>query len=262
MNMQEIQKEIEGILSLPFEKSEREICADMLSFIDLTALDGTDTRERISQLCRKAIEYKTAAVCVYPFYARQVHDALRGSGIKTACVAGGFPASQLPLEVKLFEVRRTLEDGADEIDMVISQGAFLEGDYDRVGKEIRAIKEICGERHLKVILETGNLQSPDNIEKASCIAIENGADFIKTSTGKTSVSATLEAFYVMLKVISRYAAQGKVVGIKPAGGISTVEAAVPYYKLVRNVLGEKWMNPERFRVGASRLADALKKAAE
>lgn len=259
---QEIQREIGRILSLPFDKSEKEICTDMLSYIDLTALDGTDTREKISRLCRKAIDYGTAAVCVYPFYAKQVCEALHGSGIKTACVAGGFPASQLPLEVKLFEVKRALEDGADEIDMVISQGAFLEGDFDRVGKEIRTIKDVCGERHLKVILETGNLQSPDNIEKASCIAIENGADFIKTSTGKTSVSATLEAFYVMLKVIERYAGQGKMVGIKPAGGISTVEAAIPYYRLVRTVLGEKWMNPGYFRIGASRLADALKRASE
>ncbi|MDE7073074.1 MAG: deoxyribose-phosphate aldolase, partial [Bacteroidales bacterium] len=138
-----------------------------------------------------------------------------------------------------------------------SQGAFLEGDYKRVGDEVKAIKELCGEAHLKVILETGNLQTPDNIEKASCIAIDNGADFIKTSTGKTSVSATLEAFYVMLRVIERYAGQGRIIGIKPAGGISSVESAVPYFKLVKLILGDRWLTPELFRIGASRLADAL-----
>ncbi|MDE6493585.1 MAG: deoxyribose-phosphate aldolase [Bacteroidales bacterium] len=257
MDTETIKKEVDALLQSPFTLSQKEMCARMLSFIDLTTLDGTDTQERVSNLCKKAIEYKTAAVCVYPYYASLVKQNLAGSGIRTACVAGGFPASQLTLEMKLFEIEKTLANGADEIDMVISQGAFLEGDYKRVGDEVKAIKELCGEAHLKVILETGNLQTPDNIEKASCIAIDNGADFIKTSTGKTSVSATLEAFYVMLRVIERYAGQGRIIGIKPAGGISSVESAVPYFKLVKLILGDRWLTPELFRIGASRLADAL-----
>lgn len=257
MNLENVQKEVAGILSEPVPFQEKEMCVKLLSFIDLTTLDGTDTRQRVEDLCQKAKEYGTAAVCVYPYYASLVKKNLAGTRIQTACVAGGFPASQLPLKTKLFEIEQTLKDGADEIDMVISQGAFLEGDYQRVGDEVRAIKDLCGKAHLKVILETGNLQTPDNIEKASCIAIDNGADFIKTSTGKTSVSATTEAFYVMLKVIGRYASQGRIVGIKPAGGISSVEGAIPYFKLVWHILGEKWMRPELFRVGASRLADAL-----
>lgn len=262
MTLENVQKEVAGLLSAPVPFSEKEMCGKMLSFIDLTTLDGTDTQKRVADLCQKAKDYKTAAVCVYPYYAAQVKQSLVGSGIKTACVAGGFPASQLPLKTKLFEVEQTLRDGADEIDMVISQGAFLEGDYKRVGEEVRAIKDCCGKAHLKVILETGNLQTPDHIEKASCIAIDNGADFIKTSTGKTSVSATTEAFYVMLKVIERYAAQGRIIGIKPAGGISSVEGATPYFKLVWQILGEKWMNPGLFRIGASRLADALYNASK
>lgn len=261
MTLEIVQKEVAALSAQSVPFSEKEMCAKMLSFVDLTTLDGTDTQKRVSDLCKKAREYQTAAVCVYPSYAFQVKKALEGSGINTACVAGGFPASQLPLKTKLFEVEQTLNDGADEIDMVISQGAFLEGDYKRVGAEIRAIKDCCGKAHLKVILETGNLETPDNIEKASVIAIDHGADFIKTSTGKTTVSATLEAFYVMLRVIERYAAQGKVIGIKPAGGISTVEGAIPYFKLVYQILGEQWINKERFRIGASRLADALHKAA-
>lgn len=257
MTLENVQKEVAALLLEPVRFSEKEMCALMLSLIDLTTLDGTDTEKRVEDLCRKAKDYGTAAVCVYPYYAASVKRNLTGTKIKTACVAGGFPASQIPLKTKLFEIEQTLNDGADEIDMVISQGAFLEGDYKRVGDEVRAIKDCCGKAHLKVILETGNLQTPDNIEKASCIAIDNGADFIKTSTGKTSISATTEAFYVMLRVIERYAAQGHIVGIKPAGGISSVEGAVPYFKLVYQILGEKWIDPSLFRIGASRLADAL-----
>ncbi len=260
MKIEEVQSRIAELLRQDVPFTQKEMCAKMLSFIDLTTLDGMDTKKKVADLCQKAKDYRTAAVCVYPFYAAQVKEALQGSGIQTACVAGGFPASQLPLRTKLFEVEQTLADGADEIDMVISQGAFLEGDYKRVGDEVRAIKDLCGPRRLKVILETGNLGTPDNIDKASCISIDNGADFIKTSTGKTAVSATLEAFYVMLDVVKRYAAQGRIVSVKPAGGISTVEEAVPYFKLVYLMLGEEWLSPTRFRIGASRLADSLRTA--
>ena len=141
MKIEEVQSRIAELLKKDVPFSQKEICAKMLSFIDLTTLDGTDTRQKVADLCQKAKEYRTAAVCVYPFYAAQVKEALQGSGIQTACVAGGFPASQLPLRTKLFEVEQTLADGADEIDMVISQGAFLEGDYKRVGDEVKAIKD-------------------------------------------------------------------------------------------------------------------------
>lgn len=254
---EEIQVRVKEMLSGNFPFTDKEICTKMLHLVDLTTLDGTDTRKRVDDLCLKAVDYHTAAVCVYPYYAAEVKKNLEGKGIKTACVAGGFPASQLPLAVKLFEVEQTLKDGADEIDMVISQGAFLEGDYRRVGEEVRAIKQLCGNHTLKVILETGNLQSPENIREASCIAIDNGADFIKTSTGKTTVSATLEAVYIMLEVIREYARASHKVGIKPAGGISSIETAIPYFKLVYAMLGEEWVCPSLFRIGASRLADAL-----
>ena len=257
MKMEEIQSAIKDILSKAFPFTEKEICSRMLHLVDLTTLDGTDTKEKVEDLCQKAVRYQTAAVCVYPYYASLVKHSLEGTNIRTACVAGGFPASQLPLSVKLYEVEQTLNDGADEIDMVISQGALLEGDYKRVGDEIDAVKRLCGKHRLKVILETGNLRTPENIEKASRIAIENGADFIKTSTGKASVSATLEAVYIMLNVIKKYESQGLKVGIKPAGGISTVASAVPYFKLVWSMLGREWINPLYFRIGASRLADAL-----
>ena len=257
MKIKEIQSSVKEILSKEYPFTEKEICGRMLHLVDLTTLDGADTKGKVEGLCQKAIRYQTAAVCVYPYYASLVKDALKGTSIRTACVAGGFPAFQLPLNVKLHEVEQTLEDGADEIDMVISQGAFLEGDYKRVGDEVDAIKRLCGKHRLKVILETGTLQTPENIEKASRIAIENGADFIKTSTGKTPVSATLEAVYVMVNVIKKYESQGLKIGIKPAGGISTVESAIPYFKLVWSVLGREWINPLYFRIGASRLADAL-----
>lgn len=260
MKIEQVKADLSQLLSSSVPFTSQQVYSKMLSFVDLTTLDGTDTDQKVEQLCRKAMDYHTAAVCVYPYFASQVSRLLYQTGIKTACVAGGFPASQLPLEVKLYEVEQTLSDGADEIDMVISQGAFLEGDYKRVGAEVRAFKDLCGKRCLKVILETGNLQTPDNIELASCISIDNGADFIKTSTGKTPVSATPEAFYVMLRVIERYASQGHVVGIKPAGGISTLDEAVNYFKLVYLILGDKWIDPSLFRVGTSRLADALYKA--
>lgn len=259
MNLDAVKKEISAITSGALPLSKKEICAQLLGYIDLTTLDGTDTKKRVTDLCAKAKQYQTAAVCVYPYYAPLVSGLLKGSGIRTACVAGGFPASQTPLEVKLMEVKYVLDNGADDVDMVLSQGAFLEGDMQRAGKEIRAIKDLCGAKaHLKVILETGALQEMDLIEEASVLAIDNGADFIKTSTGKTTVSATLEAFYVMLQVIKKhYDKTGKRIGIKPAGGISTVDGIIPYFQLLHTILGKEWMNKDLFRIGASRLADGL-----
>lgn len=260
MDIDTVRKEIADILNEPLPFPEKEICARLLGFLDLTTLEGSDTQARVKNLCEKALRYQTGGVCVYPYYAGLVAGTLKGSGIRTACVVGGFPASQLPLELKLAEARYVLEQGADEMDMVLAQGAFLEGDSRRAGAEIKAMKAVCGEKRLKVILETGALPDLDAVAAAARLAIENGADFIKTSTGKTSVSATLEAFYVMLDVVKRYAAQGHIVSIKPAGGISTVEEAIPYFKLVYLMLGEEWLNSQRFRIGASRLAEALRTA--
>ncbi len=228
------------------------------SFIDLTTLEGADTKAKIIALCDKAKQHGTAAVCVYPPFAKLVRKQLQGTTIKTACVAGAFPSGQSPIHIKTAEVAYTVEQGAQEIDMVISRGTFLEGDYATVGAEIKAIKQVCENAHLKVILETGELQTPENIRLAAEIAIANGADFIKTSTGKIPVSATPEAAFVMLNVIkNHYEKTGQKVGFKAAGGISKPEDAMIYVNLVHDILGEEWLTSEWFRIGASRLVDAL-----
>ena len=199
-----------------------------------------------------------AAVCVYPVFVKQARKCLQGSGIRVASVAGAFPAGQSPLPVKLQEVKYALDEGADEIDMVISRGSLLEGDYNKVFDEIAAIRQISAAKTLKVILETGELQTSDNIEKASQLAIDAGADFIKTSTGKIAVSATLEASEVMLKVIRKnYEKTGKRVGFKAAGGISTPEEVLKYYQLTQNILGKEQTTNQFFRIGASRLTERL-----
>lgn len=237
-----------------------------LSLIDLTSLNGSDQPETIKNLCTKALSLKqpqsglpgVAAVCVYPPFVRQCAKLLQKSGLKVASVAGGFPSGQTPLFVKLAEVQFAVEEGADEIDMVISRGAFLEGRFAEVAGEIVAIRNICRQAHLKVILETGELGSISNIRKASELAIEAGAHFIKTSTGKINPAATPEAMWVMCETIADYyRITGKMVGIKPAGGIVTTDDALIYISIVRNVLGPKWLSPEWFRLGASRLADNL-----
>ena len=239
----------------------------ILSVIDLTTLEGSDNAARVQQLCEKAIAFRddangipsTAAVCVYPPFAAQAKSILKGTDIHVACVAGAFPAGQSPIEIKIAEVAYAVAQGADEIDMVISRGKFLEGDYQTVYDEIAAIKAACGHAHLKVILETGELGSADNIYKASQIAIAAGADFIKTSTGKIKVNATPESFLVMLDAIKEhYEATGKMVGMKPAGGIADAPTAIAFLKILENVLGEKWLSNRYFRIGASRLADKIR----
>lgn len=245
---------LKNLLSTPLPCSREKI----KSFIDLTTLEGADTTEKVIALCDKAKLHNTAAVCVYPPFAKIVREQLADTNIKTACVSGAFPSGQSPIHVKLAEIAYTVEQGAQEIDMVISRGTFLEGDYATVGAEIKAIKKVCGNAHLKVILETGELQTSENIRLASEIAIANGADFIKTSTGKIPVSATPEAAFVMLNVIRKhYEKTGKKIGFKPAGGISKPEDAEIYIKLVYSILNEEWLTPEWFRIGASRLVDAL-----
>ena len=234
--------------------------------IDNTTLEGSDTHERVEKLCRRSIELQdkskgighVAAVCVYPVFVRQARGYLQGSGIRVASVAGAFPAGQSPLPVKLQEIRYALDEGAEEIDMVISRGAFLEGDYNRVFDEIAAIRNETAGRTLKVILETGELQSAANIEKASELAIDAGADFIKTSTGKIAVSATLEAAEVMLKTIKKHHEKtGRWVGFKAAGGISMPEEVLKYYLLAEQIVGKEQTTNQFLRIGASRLTERL-----
>ncbi len=238
----------------------------ILNSIDLTALEGSDTPDRIRELCRTACSFRNdergirpvAAVCVYPPFVALAKEMLAGTGIKVASVAGAFPAGQSPLSVKLAEVRYALEQGADEIDMVISRGKFLDGRYEEVHDEVRAIRDLCKDKTLKVILETGELKTPDNIYRASRLAIDAGADFIKTSTGKIAVNATPEAFVVMMDAIKEHFEEtGHAVAIKAAGGISDPDTACQYVTLLANVLGKDWLCNEKFRFGASRLATRI-----
>lgn len=237
-----------------------------ISMIDLTTLEGKDTPGKVKQLCYKAMHPHdsikdlptVAAVCVYPAQVSTAKKALKGSDIKVASVSTAFPSGQSSLKVKLNETKYAVEQGADEVDMVISRGQFLAGNYQYVFDEIAAIKEVCGKAHLKVILETGELDTLDNIRKASEIAMYAGADFIKTSTGKTQPAATMQATYVMLDAIKDfYLKTGKMIGMKPAGGISTAKLALQYLVMLNEVLGERWMNKNYFRFGASSLVNDL-----
>ncbi len=243
---------------------KKEALKNILNIIDLTTLSGDDTDEKVINLCKKGINFKddnkgipqVAAICVYPVFVPLVKKTLEGTGIKTASVAGAFPSGQSPLEIRVREVKWAAEKGADDIDMVISRGKLLEGNYDFVENEVKEIKDACGKAHLKVILETGELVSVENIRKACELAIKGGGDFLKTSTGKIQPAATLEAFLIMIDTVKEYyESTGKKIGLKPAGGISTTEDALKYYILVKNILGNEWLNNSLFRIGASRLAD-------
>ena len=237
-----------------------------LSMIDLTTLEGKDTPDKVKQLCYKAQHLddsiqglpNVAAVCVYPTLVRIAKKELIGSGINVASVATAFPSGQSTLEVKLNDTKFAVDQGADEVDMVISRGKFLEGEYNFVFDEIAAVKEVCGKAHLKVILETGELDTLDNVRKASDIAMCAGADFIKTSTGKISPAATIPVSYVMLCAIKDYYKKtGIKIGMKPAGGISTAKQSLQYLVMLKETLGDDWMNKELFRFGASRLANDI-----
>jgi deoxyribose-phosphate aldolase len=240
-----------------------------LSMIDLTTLEGADTDGKVRQMCHKALHLHhatpalpdllhVAAVCVYPVFVKLAKQCLDGSGIKVASVATGFPSGQYPLEVKLRDAQYVAEQGADEIDMVISRGRFLSGDYAYVFDEIAQVKEVCGKAHLKVILETGELGSLDQVRKASDLAMHAGADFIKTSTGKIQPASTLPVTLVMLEAIRDFHhATGKKIGMKPAGGISTAKTAIQYLVSLRETLGQDWLTPDLFRLGASRLANDI-----
>ncbi len=230
--------------------------------MDLTTLEGKDTPGKVRAMCAKALTPQVglddvgpcAAVCVYPNLVPVAKEALRGSSVKVASVATAFPSGQSPLDVKLADVRRAVELGADEIDMVIDRGAMLSGDYARVFDEIAATKEACGAAHLKVILETGELGSYDVVRKASEIGIAAGGDFIKTSTGKVQPAATPAVTLVMLEAIrDHYYATGRRIGMKPAGGVRTAKQALHYLVIVKETLGDAWLTPDLFRFGASAL---------
>jgi deoxyribose-phosphate aldolase len=233
-----------------------------IRMMDLTTLEGRDTPGKIRALAAKAMHPQpgdpsipsVAALCVYPALVAEAKDALRGSSVKVASVATAFPSGQSFLGIKLAEVREAIAAGADEIDMVIDRGAFLAGDYAAVFDEIVDVKEACGDTHLKVILETGELETFDNVRRASILAMAAGADFIKTSTGKVQPAATLPVTLVMFEAIRDFEkATGRAVGMKPAGGIRTAKEAVQYLVVLYETLGPRWMTPDRFRFGASSL---------
>ena len=213
--------------------------------------------EKVNEFDDKYPDLKNvAAICVYPNFAKIVNDTLQVENVGIACVSGGFPSSQTFQEVKVAETAMAIHDGATEIDIVLSVGKFLSGDYEGVCDEIQELKSVCGDKHLKVILETGALATAENIKKASILSIYSGADFIKTSTGKESPAATPEAAYVMCQTIKEYYQKtGRKIGFKPAGGINTVYDALVYYTIVKELLGEEWLNNELFRLGTSRLAN-------
>ncbi len=235
-----------------------------LNMIDLTTLEGSDTDEKVKQLCYKAMHLHddipglptTAAVCVYPNFVKTAVKSLKGSQVKVASVATAFPSGNSSLEIKLLDTKIAIDNGADEVDMVISRGKFHSGDYNFVFDEIATIKEACGKARLKVILETGELGTFDKVRRASDIAMDAGADFIKTSTGKIKPAATLPVTLVMLEAIKdHYYKTGRMVGMKPAGGISNSKLALQYLVMVKETLGGQWLTNEWFRFGASSLAN-------
>ena len=246
-----------------------------VSMIDLTTLEGKDSPEKVKSLCKKAVHLyegelpeplpHVAAVCVYPSLVKVAKKALEGSSVKVASVATGFPSGQYPIDVRINDVKKAVSAGADEIDMVINRGAFLAGDYKKVKTEIARVKDACGKAHLKIILETGELETYDHVRFASDLAIEavqeagkleDGEVFIKTSTGKVAPAATLPVTLVMLEAIrDAYDSTGIKIGMKPAGGIKTAKQALHYLVMVKETLGDEWLSPHLFRFGASSLAN-------
>lgn len=248
------------------ENDTAEVKKFLFHCIDLTTLKCTDSEQSVMKFTEKVNEFddkypdldNVAAICVYPNMAEIVNDTLEADHVNIACVSGGFPSSQTFTEVKVAETAMALHAGADEIDIVIPIGKFLEGDYEGMCDEIEELKEVCGDKHLKVILETGALKTASNIKKASILSMYSGADLIKTSTGKENPAATPEAAYVMCNAIKEYHREtGRKIGFKPAGGINTVKDALTYYTIVKEVLGKEWLNNQLFRLGTSRLANLL-----
>jgi deoxyribose-phosphate aldolase len=258
-----IELRVETLKRRSIKKASKLWALDLaIRMMDLTTLEGKDTPGKIRAMCAKAMHPKpgdssipaVAAVCVYPALIEEAKDALKGSGVKVASVATGFPSGQTFRAIKVAEVREAVAAGADEVDMVIDRGAFLSGDYATVFDEIVDVKEACGDAHLKVILETGELGTFDQVRRASILAMAAGADFIKTSTGKVTPAATLPVTLVMLEAIRDFEkATGKVIGMKPAGGIKTAKESIQYLVVLYETLGPRWMTPDRFRFGASSL---------
>ena len=238
---------------------DKELARRVFSCIDNTTLNGTDNEAHVATFCKHTMEMgQVAAVCVYPRFVSVARKTLAGSEIKVASVAGAFPHGQLPIALKVEEVKYAIGEGADEIDMVLSRGALLAGEDTLVRDEVALMKEACQGRTLKVIMETGELPSPTLIAKASQLSIDGGADFIKTSTGKIGVGATLEVAEIMLTVINENVKKGKKrVGFKAAGGISTPEEALAYAEMAKKIMGEDYVKNQTFRIGASRLTDRM-----
>lgn len=259
--------EVKRILDENLEKnSNEEVYKFLFNCIDLTTLQATDSPRSVADFTEKVNQFETehpempnvAAICVYPNFAQVVRAVLEVSEVDIACVSGGFPSSQTFPEVKVAETALAVDGGADEIDIVLNVGNYLDGDYQEVCDEIAELKEACREARLKVILETGALKTAENIRNASILSMYSGADFIKTSTGKEYPGASHFAAYVMMHAIKEYYEQtDRMVGFKPAGGVRTPQDAVGYYCLAKEILGEKWLTNEYFRIGASGLANNL-----
>ena len=248
------------------ENDTPEVKRFLMGSVELTTLKTTDSEESVLAFTEKVNQFEdayptlphVATICVYPCYASIVSQSLEVEGVEVACVSGSFPSSQAVMEVKTVETALALRDGATEIDIVMSVGKFLSGDYETVCDEISELKAICGKKKMKVILETGLLGSAENIKKASILAMYAGADYIKTTTGKEKPAATPEAAYVMCQAIKEYYDKtGIQIGFKPAGGLNTVHDALVYYTIVKEVLGEKWLSNQWLRLGTSRLANLL-----
>ena len=263
----EVREAVQKIIAEKVHENDTpEVKKFLFGSIELTTLKTTDSDVSVMAFTEKVNQFDqqypdvphVATICVYPCFAEVVKDTLEVEGVNIACVSGSFPSSQALLEVKTVETALAIKDGADEIDMVMPVGKFLQGDYEGVSDEIQEMKAVCGDHALKVILETGDLVTASNIKKASILAMYAGADYIKTSTGKEKISATPEAAYVMCQAIKEYYEEtGIQVGFKPAGGINSVMDAITYYTIVKEVLGEKWLTNKWLRLGTSRLANLL-----
>ena len=264
---EEVRETVKNIIATKVHENDTpEVKKFLMGSVELTTLKTTDSDESVLAFTERVNQFEeayptlphVATICVYPRFAKIVSETLEVDGVEIACVSGSFPSSQALIEVKTVETALALKDGATEIDMVLSVGAFLSGDYETVCDEIQQMKETCGEQKLKVILESGCLKTAENIKTASLLAMYSGADYIKTSTGKLEPAATPEAAYVMCQAIKEYYEKtGVQIGFKPAGGLNSVMDALIYYTIVKEVLGEKWLTNQWFRMGTSRLANLL-----
>ena len=267
LNDEEIAKKVAQLIEEKVAENDTlEVKKFLMGSVELTTLKTTDSEESVLRFTERVNDFDNAypdlphvaTICVYPCFASIVSQSLEVEGVEVACVSGSFPSSQACIEVKTVETALAVRDGATEIDIVMSVGKFLSGDYETVCDEISELKAICGEKKMKVILETGLLGSAENIKKASILAMYAGADYIKTSTGKEKPAATPEAAYVMCQAIKEYYDKtGIQIGFKPAGGLNTVHDALIYYTIVKEVLGEKWLTNQYLRLGTSRLANLL-----